>query len=43
MLDADGYPKAFLENNGLKFEFTNAKFADNKIIANVKIEVKDES
>lgn len=43
MLDADGYPKAFLENNGLKFEFTNAKFADNKIIANVKIEVEDES
>lgn len=37
MLDADGYPKAFLENKGLKFEFTNANFVDNKVIANVKI------
>lgn len=39
MLDADGYPKAFLEHNGLKFEFTNANFADNKIIANVEIKM----
>ena len=41
MLDADGYPKAFLENNNLKFEFKNARFDGDKIIANVEIKVKD--
>ena len=41
MLDADGYPKAFLENEKIKFEFTNAKFENNKLIANVEIKVKD--
>lgn len=41
MLDADGYPKAFLENNNLKFEFKNARLDGDKIIANVEIKVKD--
>lgn len=38
MPDFDGYPRAFLESNKLKFEFSNAKItANNEIIANVKI------
>lgn len=38
MLDAEGYPNAFIENNYFKFEFTNAKKKGNKIIeANVRI------
>lgn len=41
MLDAAGYPKAFLENGNIKFEFSNAKFENNKIIANVEIKVKN--
>ncbi len=38
MLDCEGYPKAFLESNDIKFEFTKARFnSDNQIEANVKI------
>jgi methionyl-tRNA formyltransferase len=39
MLDADGYPSAFLETATLKFEFTNANYStDEKIItAHVRI------
>jgi len=39
MLDCEGYPKAFLENNSIKFEFSNAKFdkEKNQIVANVRI------
>ena len=38
MLDADGYPKAFIENEFFKFEFTNAQLNENEeIIATVKI------
>lgn len=39
MLDADGYPKAFLETLSLKLEFSNAQFNSNKeiLIANVRI------
>jgi methionyl-tRNA formyltransferase len=41
MLDADGYPKAYLENNFLKFEFNDAKFKNkNEITATVKIKIK---
>jgi methionyl-tRNA formyltransferase len=38
MLDADGYPKAFIENDHFKFEFTNAKLnPDNTLSADVRI------
>ena len=38
MLDATGYPKAFLNKNGFNFEFSNASFPEEDVIeANVKI------
>ncbi len=37
MLDCDGYPKAFLETKELKFEFSNAKFKSNNLLAYVRI------
>ena len=38
MLDCEGYPRAFIESNKLKFEFSNAKFTSkNKLKANVSI------
>lgn len=38
MLDAEGYPKAFLENENFRFEFLKASLkSDNSIIADVKI------
>jgi methionyl-tRNA formyltransferase len=41
MLDADGYPNAFLETEKLKFEFTDANFKNkNEIIATVKIKIE---
>jgi len=40
MLDAEDYPKAFLEKNSLRIEFQNAKKKNNKIIANVNIKIK---
>lgn len=42
MLDAPGYPNAFLKNKDLKFEFYNAEFdEENKIVtANVRISKK---
>ena len=42
MLDADGYPKAFLEYDNLRFEFSNAKIKNGKIIATVEIEAKND-
>ncbi len=41
MLDAKGYPKAFLENSNFRFEFFNAEQQDNKVLANVEIKVKN--
>jgi len=42
MLDAEGYPKAFLINNKkIRFEFNDASFEDGKISAHVEI-MKDE-
>lgn len=41
MLDADGYPHAYLETQSLKLEFTRASLkADNSIIADVRITKK---
>lgn len=37
MLDGDGYPRAFIETNTLKFEFYDANSGDDNIIARVKI------
>lgn len=37
MLDADGYPKAFTELNGFRFEFENAQMKGEEIIAHVRI------
>ena len=38
MLDCEGYPHAYIELNGLKYEFTNVKNNNNNNIeANVKI------
>lgn len=41
MLDCEGYPKAFVETDHLRFEFENASFIKNEIvIANVRITKK---
>jgi methionyl-tRNA formyltransferase len=37
MLDADGYPHAFLDHSGFRFEFTRAALYDGRIVADVKI------
>jgi methionyl-tRNA formyltransferase len=37
MMDCDGYPKAFIELNGLKYEFTNVRNNKNTLEANVRI------
>lgn len=38
MLDAEGYPKAFLESENFRFEFSRASYkSDNSIIADVRI------
>ncbi len=42
MLDCEGYPKAFLENEKVKYSFSNAKLENGKIVAQVEIEVKNE-
>ena len=41
MLDAEGYPNAFLEKNNFRIEFQNAKKTDNVIIAKAKIKIKE--
>jgi len=40
MLDAPGYPQAFLNLNSLKLEFFNAKLERDEILANVRITKK---
>jgi methionyl-tRNA formyltransferase len=37
MLDAEGYPKAFLEHGAFRYEFCRAAFYDGRILAEVKI------
>ena len=41
MLDADGYPKAFLETEYLRLEFTRASLKDGYIKADVEIRTKE--
>ena len=40
MLDADHYPKAFIEYGNLKIEFTNAKYGEDTIKADILIHRK---
>lgn len=37
MLDADGYPHAFLEHEGFRYQFSNSRLLDGKIVANVTV------
>jgi methionyl-tRNA formyltransferase len=37
MLDAEGYPKAFLEKNNFRYEFSRAGFYNCRIVADVNI------
>lgn len=42
MLDAEGYPHAFLDHAGFRFEFSRAALYDGRIVADVKIVPLDE-
>lgn len=42
MLDADGYPKAFLDVNGYKLIFEDAKLNNDELTASVTIKLRDE-
>lgn len=37
MLDAEGYPHAFLEHEGFRYEFRRASIYDGRILADVQI------
>ena len=37
MLDAEGYPKAFIENGAFRYEFSNAKRFNGHVTAQVTI------
>ncbi|OLT62946.1 methionyl-tRNA formyltransferase [Moorena bouillonii] len=37
MLDAEGYPKAFIEHQGFRYEFSRAALYDGRIVADVRI------
>ena len=42
MLDAEGYPPAFIETSELRIEFSEVKMNKNNVTATAKIEVKHE-
>lgn len=42
MLDADGYPKAFLETENFRFEFERASLKNGYLISDVKITKKEQ-
>jgi methionyl-tRNA formyltransferase len=43
MLDAEGYPRAFLEHRGFRYEFSRAALVEGRLIADVTItETEDE-
>lgn len=42
MLDAEGYPQAFVETDGLKIEFSGACKKEGFILAQARIRIKDE-
>jgi methionyl-tRNA formyltransferase len=37
MLDADGYPRAFIDHGSFRYEFSRASICDGRILADVKI------
>ncbi|MBI5412970.1 methionyl-tRNA formyltransferase [Candidatus Peregrinibacteria bacterium] len=39
MLDAEGYPRAFLEKNNLRLEFEKAEFKENAVTSVIKIKI----
>lgn len=41
MLDAEGYPRAFIEHGGYIISFRNAKLVDGQVVADVDIKIKD--
>lgn len=41
MLDAEGYPSAFIEYGNMRFHFTDAKLKDKELSANVRITFED--
>lgn len=41
MLDAEGYPHAYIETDGLRYEFTRVNLKKNCLLADVKIIKKD--
>jgi methionyl-tRNA formyltransferase len=42
MLDAEGYPRAFLKHAGFRFEFSRPALYDGRILADVKITREDD-
>ena len=42
MLDAEGYPPAFVETSKLKIEFSKGELKNGHVLAQAKIKVKDE-
>ncbi len=42
MLDAEGYPRAYLVHAGLRFEFSNSRLVNGKVEADVTIQTSDE-
>jgi methionyl-tRNA formyltransferase len=43
MLDAEGYPRAFINHKGFRYEFSRANLHDGRITAEVKITPAKES
>lgn len=43
MLDAEGYPKAFIEHKGFRYEFSRAALYDGRIVADVTITPLEET
>ena len=42
MLDAEGYPKAFVDYKGFRYEFTRAVLYDGRVVADVSIRFMEE-
>lgn len=42
MLDAEGYPNAFIQVGALRLEFDHSRLADGQVLANVRIRLVDE-
>ena len=43
MLDADGYPNAFVDVGKFRITFTNANRYSEHLLANAKIKIRDEN